>query len=315
MKPNFCILNFALAIGLGLSLASCGKSSTDPSISEPKQTKPPDASKQTKPPDASTSTIVAPTNTTAAIEPEICKTARTTSECKRAKLQLSEVELKQIFDRLIDEIGNVIPLERTQPLKIDISAAHKAWLGYRDKTCNLQVALSQTGRLAIRGSTLDAVRADCKAQMNHERIKETSKMIEEQKGRSLGGSTSNTPSATPTVFKVQSLSDGDHFFTSGEPPRYSGTFFLLRKQGNITIGWGGTHNSDGSCLKKVVLPDSRVETTTVTVSPGDRGEVKVDRDVSIGDGSFGNSELSKVDVDQYPNSAKRLQVCAKEFSN
>jgi uncharacterized protein YecT (DUF1311 family) len=241
MKRNFCIINFALFSSLLLSLASCGQSSTDPSISKPKQT---------KPPDTSSPTIAAPTDTPTAIEPEICKTART-SECERAKLQLSEVELKRIFDRLTDEIGNVIPLERTQPLKIDISAAQQAWLGYRDKTCDLQVALSQTGKRAIRGSTLDAVRAGCKAQMNHERIKETSKMIEEQKGRALGSPTSNTPSATPTVFKVQSLSDGDHFFTSGKPPRYSGTFFLLRKQRNIIIGWGGIHNSDGSCLKKV----------------------------------------------------------------
>lgn len=303
MKHNLRILNFALVIGLVLSLASCGKSSTAPSISE---------IEKAKPPDVISPTIVAQTGIPAAIEPEICTRAQTTSECERAKLQLSEVELKQIFDRLIDEIGNVVPLGRTQPLKIDITVAQQAWLGYRDKTCDLQVALSQTGARAIQGSTLDAVRAGCKAQMNHERIKETSKMIEEQKERALGSS----PSATPTVFKVQSLSDGDHFFTSGEPPRYSGTFYLLRKQGNIIIGWGGTHNSDGSCLKKVVLSDSRVRTSSITVSPSDRGEV-VERATSIDDGSLGNYELSKVKISQYPypNPAELLQICAKKFSN
>jgi hypothetical protein len=128
---------------------------------------------------------------------------------------------------------------------------------------------------------------------------------------------SNSTASSSESLKVQNLSDGDYYFTSGEAPHYSGEFYVFRKQDTIIIGWGGTHNSDGSCLRKVILSDSQVETTTVTVDPssGNGREAQIDRDTSIDDGSFGSSEFSQVDVNQYPNFAETIQACAEAFPN
>jgi hypothetical protein len=120
----------------------------------------------------------------------------------------------------------------------------------------------------------------------------------------------NLHQSSSETLRVQDLADGDYFFASGQPPDYFGDIFVFRKQGNIVIGWGGNNPGDGSCIRQEILSASQVRTEQVTQYDG---EVETTQEIT--DGSFWSSELSQVDVAQYPDLAERMQACVTVFPN
>jgi hypothetical protein len=128
-------------------------------------------------------------------------------------------------------------------------------------------------------------------------------------GSPQGNSQADTsPSPSSEILKVQDLPDGDHFFSTQQPPFDElSNILLLRKQGSTIIGWASEGHS-GNCFRKVIRSSLEVETTYDDPMEGTQS-------TEIEDGNIGGSEHSQFNTDQYSDFDRLLRPCIEMFSN